>query len=182
MPASAIAYHDPLEQLNRTVPLREKVRAIHRVIQERLDSIDRIAAAVYDPWSDLLKTFVASAADDDLPLRHYQGHLSESPSLCEILRSGSPRVIYDLTALGNPSAPHTRHLIELGYASSYTMPMCCHGALFGILFFDSCRKGRFDAETRHALDIFGHLIALVIIHDLTRVCEPLLAQSRRRVT
>jgi transcriptional regulator with GAF, ATPase, and Fis domain len=170
MPASAIAYHDPLEQLNRAVPLHEKVRAIHWVIQERLDSIDRIAAAVYDPRSDLLKTFVASAADDDLPLRHYQGPLSDSPSLCEILRSGSPRVIDDLTALGNPpSAPHTRHLIELGYASSYTMPMCCHGALLRLLFFDSCRKGRFDAETRHALDVFGHLIALVIIHDLSRL-------------
>jgi HD-GYP domain-containing protein (c-di-GMP phosphodiesterase class II) len=169
MPAGASVYHDPLEQLNRTVPLREKLRAIHRVISERLDDIDRIAAAVYDPRSDLLKTFVESAATDDLPLRHHQARLSESPSLSGILRSGSPRVIDDLLALSNLPAPHTQHLIELGYASSYTMPMCCHGASFGLIFFDSCRKGRFDAETRHALDVFGHLIALVIIHDLTRL-------------
>jgi HD-GYP domain-containing protein (c-di-GMP phosphodiesterase class II) len=169
MSPGAIVCRDPLEQLNRTVPLREKLRAIHRVIQERLDSIDRIAAAVYDPRSDLLKTFVESAITDDLSLRHYQAHLGKSPALCDILRSGSPRVIDDLTALGHSPAPHTQHLIDLGYASSYTMPMCCHGASFGLLFFDSCRKGRFDAGTRHALDVFGHLIALVIIHDLSRL-------------
>src|SRR5579864_5005880 len=137
MHALATGHRDPLEQLNRCIPLLEKVRAVHRVIQERLDDIDRIAAALHDPRSDLVKTFLVSAAADDLPLHHYEARLSECPSLREILRTGRPRVIDDLptrrAVTGNAATGHasasqqTAHLVDLGYASSYTMPMFCHG-------------------------------------------------------
>jgi HD-GYP domain-containing protein (c-di-GMP phosphodiesterase class II) len=169
MLAQLSVHHDPLDQLNGCAPLRDKLQAIHQVIQGQLGGIDRIAAALYDPRSDLVKTFLDSAAAEDPPLRCYQARLSDSPSLCEILRTGLPRIVDDLATQYSPTSPVARHLIGLDYASSYTMPMYCHGALLGFLFFDSCRKGRFDTAAVHALDVFGHLIALVILQDLSRL-------------
>lgn len=164
-----LSHYDPLEPLNRCIPLLAKVRAVHRVIQERLDGIDRVAAALYDPRSDLVKTFLVSAEAEEPSLVHHQARLSECPSLQEILRTGRPRVIDDLTRLHRPTSSQTAQLVGAGYASSYTMPMFCHGALFGFLFFDSRVESRFDAVTLHSLDVFGHLIALVVIQDLSRL-------------
>jgi HD-GYP domain-containing protein (c-di-GMP phosphodiesterase class II) len=162
-------YRDTLGQLNENVLLPEKVRAIHRVIQERLGEVDRIAAALYDPKTDLIKTFVDSSSGDDHPLHSHQALLAESRSLQEILRTGNPRVLNDLGVMSDPPCRVVDKLRRLGYASSYTMPMYYGGAFFGFLFFDSRRPNRFTPETLHALDVFGHLIALVIIHDLSRL-------------
>jgi hypothetical protein len=60
-------------------------------------------------------------------------------------------------------------LIDQGYASSYTMPMYHGGEFFGFLFFNFRNRGRFTPAALHALDVFGHLTALVIIHDLSRL-------------
>src|SRR5438045_676842 len=109
MQAVTFGYRDTLEQLNQNGPLPEKVRAIHRVLQERLDGIDRIAAALYEPKSDLVKTFVDSSGNDR-PLQHHQARLDESSSLQAILSTGHPRVINDLTALAGPSCRYTGKL------------------------------------------------------------------------
>jgi HD-GYP domain-containing protein (c-di-GMP phosphodiesterase class II) len=169
MQAPPFSYQDTLEPLNQNIPLQDKIQAIHRVVRERLGDIDRIAAALYDPKTDLIKTFVASSDAADLPLRHLQARLAESHSLQEMLRSGRPRVLNDLTAPDAPPRSLARQITALGYASSYTMPMYCGGAFFGFLFFDSRVLGRFTPEALHALDVFGHLIALVVIHDLSRL-------------
>src|ERR1051326_7349231 len=83
--AVATGQTSPLDALNRCVPLHDKVHAIHRVIAERLGGIDRVAAALYDPRSDLVKTFLDSAQTEDSSLRHYQARLSDSAALTEIL-------------------------------------------------------------------------------------------------
>lgn len=163
-----LGYQDSLEPLNRNLPLADKVQAIHRLIQERLGDIDRVAAALYDPKTDLVKTFLASSGTD-CPLVHYQAHLAETPSLAEVLRTGRPRVLNDLATHADLTHRHAAEIVRHGYRSSYTMPMYYSGAFFGFLFFDSRQPQRFQPEALHALDVFGHLIALVIIHDLTRL-------------
>ena len=169
MASFSTSYQDSLEPLNKNVPLPDKVRAIHRVLADRLGDIDRVAAALYDPKTDLLKTFVDSSDSDDRPLHHYQAPLHESFSLQEIVRTGRPRVVNDLNELAERPCGHVRRLTELGYAASYTMPMFYSGVLFGFLFFDSRRPQRFTPDVVHSLDVFGHLIALVVIHDLSRL-------------
>jgi HD-GYP domain-containing protein (c-di-GMP phosphodiesterase class II) len=169
MQTLAFVYQDTLEQLNQNVPLHDKIQAIHRVLQDRLGGIERVAAALYEPTTDLVKTFVDSSDEADLPLRHHQARLTESHSLQEILRSGRPRVLNDLAAAGDHPPPYARRILGQGYASSYTMPMYYSGAFFGFLFFDSRLLDRFTPEVLHDLDVFGHLIALVIIHDLSRL-------------
>jgi len=161
-------YQDTLKQLNTNVPLPERIRAIHDAVNGWLDGIDRIAAVLYDPKTDLVKTFVDSSGDDH-PLVNYQAKLADSYSLNEIRRTGHPRVVKDLAAWYDVPRPHARQIAGQGYGSSYTMPMYSGGTFIGFLFFDSYRKDRFDQATLHALDVFGHLIALVIIHQLLRL-------------
>jgi HD-GYP domain-containing protein (c-di-GMP phosphodiesterase class II) len=169
MPALTSIHEDALGLLNRSVPLAEKVRAVHDLVRQRLGDVDRVAAALYDPRTDLLKAFLDSGPSADRPLRHYQARLRQSRSLRQALRAGRPRVVNDLTALGDPPSRHTRRLLRLGYRSSYTLPVYSGGALFGCLFFDSRLPGRFTADSLRALDVFAHLLALVILHDVTRL-------------
>ena len=161
-------YPDTLQELNKNISLSDKVRAIHKVVEERIGGIERISAAIYDPKTDLVKTFVDSSGTAQ-PLVHYQAKLSESHSLHEVFATGQSRVVNDLAVFAGAPHYHTQQMADQGYRSSYTMPMYYSSAFFGFLFFDSRRKGRFDPATLHSLDVFGHLLALVIIHELSRM-------------
>ena len=167
MLAPTFAYSDELEPLNRNITLADKVDAIHKVVSVRLKDVDRIAAALYDPKYDLVKTFVDSSADHSP--HHYEAKLSESRSLEEIQQTGRPRVVNDLAIVDGSTDLQTSRFADQGYGSSYTMPMFSDGNFFGFLFFDSFQKNRFDPSTLHSVDVFGHLTALVIIHELSRL-------------
>jgi len=78
---------DILEPLNRNLPLREKLIKLHDALKAHLPFIKRIAVAVYDPKTTLLKTFLHSSGEDD-PLSNYQAPISQAPSLGEILKHG----------------------------------------------------------------------------------------------
>jgi HD-GYP domain-containing protein (c-di-GMP phosphodiesterase class II) len=159
-------HEDSLGSLNLNVALGEKVRAIQAVLSGRFPFIRRIAAAVYDPATDTLKTFLY-AGEEDTPLAHYSAKLSEAGSLREIIEKGQPRVVNDLSVFAAGAHEHTQRLAERGYQSSYTMPMYHEGRLFGFLFFNAYEADCFSEEVLRQIDPFGHLIALTIISDLT---------------
>ncbi|HET6370754.1 MAG TPA: HD domain-containing phosphohydrolase, partial [Nitrospiria bacterium] len=56
-----------------------------------------------------------------------------------------------------------------GYLSSYTLPMYANDVFFGFVFFDSFQKGAFRPEVLDDLDLFGRLVSLVVINDLTSI-------------
>jgi len=58
MEALTFDYQDTLEPLNTNVPLPERIRAIHDAVNGRLGGIDRIAAALFDPKTDLVGLIV----------------------------------------------------------------------------------------------------------------------------
>jgi HD-GYP domain-containing protein (c-di-GMP phosphodiesterase class II) len=161
-------YQDTLSELNKNGTLSEKLRFTHAVLKSRYNFIDRIAVAIYDPKTDMLKTFIHSSGDDH-PLVYYQAKLGEAGSLQEILRTGNPRVVNDLAVFDKGQHEHTKRIAALGYGSSYTMPMYLSGIFFGFVFFNSYQKNYFQPEVLHYLDLFGHLISLVIINDLTTI-------------
>jgi len=158
-------YQDTLKKLNENLPLTSKFVYIHDVLKQRYPFIDRIAAALYDPDTDTVKTFVHSSGMEQ-PLSHYQARLGESISLQEIVNRGMPRVVNDLAVFSSGEHEHTRKIAEQGYASSYTLPMYLDNRFFGFLFFNSYRKNPFDTETLHYLDVFGHLLILLITSEL----------------
>lgn len=162
---SLFSHQDTLQQLNDNGPLSEKLRFIHDTLKQHLDSIERIAVAVYDSKTDLLKTFIHSSGSAE-PLSHYQAKLSESASLREIIEVGRPRVVNDLAIFQASKKKHSKRIIAQGYAASYTLPMYRNGEFFGFIFFDASRKGVFDEESLHTLDLFGHLLSLCVIDEL----------------
>ena len=159
-------YQDTLQRLNENLPLTSKFVYVHDVLRQRYPFIDRIAAALYEPQTDVVKTFVHSSGGDK-PLAHYEARLSDSSSLKDILERGQPRVVKDLDIFAAGTHTHTHKIAEQGYASSYTLPMYLDEQFFGFLFFNSYQRDPFDTETLHDLDVFGHLIILVITSELT---------------
>ena len=159
-------HEDRLGSIDHNVSLADKVQTIHAAIREHFPFIQRIAAAVYDPATDTLKTFLFTGREDG-PLTHYSAKLDDASSLREIIEKGRPRVVNDLAIFSAGQHEHTRHIAAEGYRASYTMPMYHQGRLFGFLFFNSHDADCFSEETLRQIDPFGHLIALTIINDLT---------------
>lgn len=159
-------HQDVFAALNGKLPLPEKIESVHGLLKQRFDFIDRIAVAVYEPKTDMLKTFVHSSGGDN-PLSLYSARLSGSASLQEILKVGRPRVINDLDVFSKAPATHTKSIAAHQYKSSYTMPMYLNGEFFGFLFFNSHRKNVFDESALHYLDVVGHLLSLLVIHEMS---------------
>jgi HD-GYP domain-containing protein (c-di-GMP phosphodiesterase class II) len=165
----AFEHKDALEELNSSIPLREKLVSVHKVLKERYDFIDRIAVAIYDPKSDVIRTFVDSSGTDQ-PLIHYETRLSDVPSLQEIIEKKRPRVVSDLTIYQHSPSDHATAIHKQGYRSSYTLPMYVNSSLFGFVFFNSYTVDPFDKdEILHHLDVFGHLISLQVINDISAI-------------
>ena len=158
-------HHDPLASLNSNVPLRDKLIQTHAVVQRQLPFVARVAIALYDPKTRLLKTYLHSSGADD-PLSHYQAHLSDAPSLENILKEGRPRVINNMLTFEDVRHEHTRRIGRQGYAASYTMPIFSNGVFLGFIFFNSYEPDVFTDVALSQLDIFGHMIALMVINEL----------------
>lgn len=159
-------YEDTLDALNRNLPLREKLVQTHRVVQKQLPFVARIAVALYDAKTTLLKTYLHSSGEDD-PLSHYHASLSQAPSLAEILKEGRPRVINSMLTFESGQHEHTRRIGRQGYAASYTMPMFDNGVFVGFIFFNSYERDVFTESALNSLDVFGHLVSLMVLHELS---------------
>jgi len=156
---------DTLESLNHNLPLREKLLKTHHAMQVHMPFIQRIAVAVYDPKTSLLKTYLHSSGDDN-PLPNYQAQLSDAPSLQAILEQGRPRVINNMLTFEQGAHEHTRRIGRQGYAASYTMPMFSNGVFFGFIFFNSSEADVFSDFVLGQLDVFGHLISLMVVNEI----------------
>jgi HD-GYP domain-containing protein (c-di-GMP phosphodiesterase class II) len=161
-------HDDVLRELNSSLPIRDKLHSVHQVLRRRFDCIDRVAVAIYDPKTDLLKTFVDSSGGDS-PLQQYEATLSKATSLQDIIRVGRPRVVQDIEVFARGTQEHTHRIRKHGYKSSYTMPMYLDGTFFGFVFFNSLQGDPFNDESLHYLDIFGHLISLVVISEISQI-------------
>jgi len=160
------SHRDTLDALNSNLPLREKLIRTHQVIQQQIPSIARVAIALYDPKTTLLKTYLHSSGEDD-PLSRYEARLSDAPSLENILQEGRPRVINNMLTFENGQHEHTRRIGRQGYAASYTMPIFSNGMFLGFIFFNSYEPDVFTDVTLNQLDVFGHMVSLMVINELT---------------
>ncbi|MBS4096436.1 MAG: HD domain-containing protein [Sulfuricella sp.] len=165
-------HQDEFSVLNSGLPLPDKIRSVHHLLKQRFPFLDRIAVAVYDAKTDLLKTYVHSSGEDQ-PLTLHDAVLSDSGSLQEILKKGRPRVLNDLDEFYGTSA----RITSVRYGASYTLPMYLNDVFFGFLFFNSYQKKVFDDTSLHYLDMLGHLLSLLVIHELSHT-RTLLATVR----
>ena len=161
-------HQDVLEELNSRLPLKDKIAGAHRVIKQNFDFVARISVTLYDSGTCILKTYLDSSGEDN-PIHNYQVPLAKAKSLQAILEKGRPRVVNNLVTFERGRQEHTRRIGRQGYAASYTMPMFHRGEFVGFLFFNSYHPDVFTEKVLRELDIFGHLIALLIINELTTV-------------
>ncbi len=159
---------DALEFLNRRGSLRDKLVAAHATVQKRVPFIARIALTLYDPETRILKTYMHSSGEDN-PLENYQTLIDNAPSLKEILDRGQPRVINSMVTYEDDQKVHHHRLGRQGYAASYTMPMFNEGVFFGFIFFNTYKKDAFDENILEFLDLHGHIIALMVINELSSI-------------
>lgn len=161
-------HFDALDDLNKHSPLREKLIATHKSVSETFPFIVRIAIAIYDPETSVLKTYLHSSGEDS-PLENYQTLLDDAPSLKEILEKGLPRVTNNLLTFEDGKHEHTQRIGRQGYAASYTLPMFNNGVFFGFLFFNSDKKDVFTESVLRQIDVYSHMISLMVINELTSV-------------
>lgn len=165
---SLYKHSDSLTFLHNENSLREKLIAAHSKAQERFPFLARIAVALYDSETAMLKTYLHSSGDDN-PIEHYQTHIDNAPSLKRILEEGLPRVINNQLTFENDSNQHTQRIGRQGYAASYTLPIFNSGVFFGFLFFNSYEQDVFNEPVLNELDLYGHIISLMIINEMTSI-------------
>lgn len=161
-------HKDILDVLNQQLPLKEKLVSAHHAVKERLPFIARIAITLYDHSTGMLKTYLHSSGGDN-PLDNYQAALKDAPSLKSILDKGYPRVINNMITLEDGKNEHTLRIGRQGYAASYTLPMFNDGVFMGFIFFNADRQDVFDDKTLSQLDLYGHLISLMVINEITNI-------------
>ncbi|MDX1812171.1 MAG: HD domain-containing protein [Gammaproteobacteria bacterium] len=161
-------HQDALEALNSSLPIKDKLVAAHEFVKSKFPFVARIAVAIYDPETRVLKTYLHSSGED-MPLSNYQTLLSNAPSLKEILKKGRPRVVNNLVTFENSTKEHAQRIGRQGYAASYTLPIFQEGEFLGFLFFNSYEANVFDEKVLSELDTFGHLISLMIINEISNI-------------
>lgn len=161
-------HNDALKGLNERASLKEKLIAAHQSICEVFPFIARIAITIYDPETDILKTYLHSSGEDN-PLDNYQAILDDTPSLKAILEEGLPRVINNMLTFEEGQHEHTTRIGRQGYAASYTLPMFNEGRFFGFMFFNANEKDVFTENVLRQIDVYSHMISLMVINELASI-------------
>jgi len=170
-------HQDTLAKLHENLPLTEKLSFLHQMIREDFPFIDRVAIALFDEKTDMLKTYTHSTEGNDSPVTTYEAPLSAAPSLRAIIDHRRPRLVQDLNIFDKGTHEHTKRVAAKGYKASYTIPLYQSGTFIGFLFFNSLQAHPFDSKILRQIDIYGHLIALMVINELTAI-RTLLAAVR----
>ncbi|PXX15618.1 HD domain-containing phosphohydrolase [Nitrosomonas ureae] len=170
-------HQDTLANLHENLPLTEKLRFLHQTIRQDFPFIDRLAIALFDEKTEMLKTYTHSTEGSENPVSTYEAPLSAAPSLLTIIEHRRPRLVQDLNIFSHGTHEHTKRVAATGYKSSYTMPLYQNSVFMGFLFFNSLQEHPFTPQTLRQIDIYGHLIALMVISELTAI-RTLLAAVR----
>lgn len=146
----------------------DRLARIHDRLLEAYPEVDRIACALYDPNTDLLKTFINSTRKGEA-IHGYQYRLKDSLSLSELASAAECRVIHNIHATVAPDNPHSVWLLQQGYQSSFTIPLYDNGRFIGFLFFDSSRLGAFDTRKQRDMLLYANLVNMTLSSELNAV-------------
>ena len=155
-----------------TVPvndkLSERLKDLHDDVKGWLPSVNRISVALYDPQTDVVKTFINSS-DDGSPLDHYEAQLNTVRSLKDIASGRTPRTINDMTVLAKGDSEHTRKILEKGYLSSHTVPIVHNDEFHGFVFFNASETDYFTDAAVHKIGVYAQLVGLLCITEFSAI-------------
>ena len=144
--------------------LSHQLREVHALVRATFAFVDRVALALYDKSTDLLKTF-ASSNVDAVTLVGHQVELVRVPSLAALAAQRRERVVDDIGREFGSTTKHSAWLRERGYRASYTVPLFDGDELAAFLFFDSKTPATF---TPHVAAWLGRLSRVVARQLLAR--------------
>ncbi|SEI50515.1 HD domain-containing protein [Allopseudospirillum japonicum] len=170
-----LALHSLLAEMNAREHLPDKLCYLGKRLRSMHPHIERFSVAIYEPETDLLKTFYSTSAPSRA-LRAYQAPLSMSRSLMTIARQRRPRILHDLGQL-ETERTHTQKVKEQGWCSSYTAPLLHNKDFLGFVFFNSGKRRAFVGATLQTLELASQLIAL-LIHQERLALQTLVAAVR----
>jgi HD-GYP domain-containing protein (c-di-GMP phosphodiesterase class II) len=148
--------------------LTARLESIHSMLMDKVSSIDRIAFALYDKKTDLLKTFINSTKTR-VPIKAYEIKLADVPSLSELAVSGNIRVINDVQSSLKPNSQHSSWVLDQEYQSSFTLPINNGSQLLGFVFFDSFEKSAFTDAVQRDLLLFSNLIQMAVASEIMAI-------------
>ena len=146
--------------------LTERIQHTHDLIFERYPAIVRVAFAVYDKETDLLKTYINSTKAG-VAIELYEYKLSDSKSLSQLAKTGRIRVIDGIKEKIPPTRTHSRWLLEQEYVSSLTIPVFAAQRLIGFLFFDSTQAGAFSKSVQRDLLLYSNFVVMSVTSEIT---------------
>ncbi|NOY67058.1 MAG: HD domain-containing protein [Gammaproteobacteria bacterium] len=159
-------YQDSLALQKDEGTLQDKLISIHEVITATFSFVDRISVAVYEQETDLLKIFMASCYGET-PLNHHEVMLNDLPLLMSVMNKGKASVIDDVDIFSKDNNIHILQMAELRYVASYVMPVYKNAEFFGFIIFNSGQPNVFEENALHQMDLFGHMISLMVMNELT---------------
>ncbi len=145
-----------------------RIQSLHSILLGRYPFIARVALALYDPDTDLLKTF-ASSNEGGPTLQRHEATLASVPSLQALRDTRSSRVVDDIAARFPDGSVHTDWLKANRYRSSYTLPIFQGQTLSAFVFFDATEPGAFTPAVCGVLDPFADIIAQLYLLRLSAV-------------
>lgn len=146
-----------------------RIQSLHGILRARYPFLGRVALALYDTETDLLKTFASSNDHDRQNLEHYEARLADVPSLQRLRETRAARVVDDIDESSQVASEHTGWLKAQRYRSSYTLPIFRGEELSAVLFFDSTERAAFSADVTLVLDQFADIIAQLYLLRLSAV-------------
>ncbi len=150
--------------------LAERLICLHDEIKgdETLMALSRIAIALYDEGTGLLKTFIHSS-DGDSPMENTVARMADLPTLQQLAWTGARRVINDLENVAGSGQEYARKLVASGYRSSYTAPITYKDTFYGFIFLNASDRDFFNSVNVHRLRPYVDLIGMVVMREMDTV-------------
>ena len=157
-----IDHRDALQQLNSKAPVAEKLVTIHQVLNRQYPGITHVVATIHDSATDELQLLAMSGDSGNTALRK-DIRLSEISALSDILRLGKGQVVANHKLFtgsedGSPAVEYDR--------ASYSFPILHNEKFYGFVFFSAAERRYFMPEALHQLDVFGHLVSLLLVNEI----------------
>lgn len=153
---------------NNSETLTDRLQNLHNSIMERMPGVCRIACALYDSDTDLLKTFINSTRSGHAIVA-YEYPLANSYSLSQLKLNNMSRIIDNIEEEIPAGTPHSDWLLEQKYKSSFTIPMGEGDQFIGFIFIDSDEIGYFNDVIQRDLSLFSKMITLTIFSEISAV-------------
>jgi HD-GYP domain-containing protein (c-di-GMP phosphodiesterase class II) len=154
-----------LAHLNDHTTLSDKLHTLLDYIRQRHTFMVRIAVTLYDENTDTIKTYINATYGKD-PLPHYQTCLSDSESLTQIKNDRKPRILNDMNPLHSVNKEHANKISEIGFQSSFTVPIYKGDHFLGFIFFNSSVLNTMNHDVTSDLMVIAHLISMLITNEL----------------